>query len=115
MDHNTLQVSYYENPDTEERSGTVTATISDQSVNITVTQEADKRPAFASDAAIAAQTYVENVTDVMLTLPEATGGGAPLTYSLTPASPALPDGLDFDDMTREITGMPSDTLSRCSL
>ena len=107
VDNSTLRVSYEENPDTEERSGTVTAAISDKSVNITVTQEADKRPAFAPDAAIAAQTYVENVTDVMLTLPEATGGDAPLTYSL---SPALPAGLEFDAMSREISGTPTEVV-----
>ena len=108
VDNSTLRVSYEENPDTEERSGTVTAAISDQSVNITVTQEADKRPAFASDAAIAAQTYMENVTDVMLTLPEATGGDGTLTYGLMPD---LPDGLDFDAGTREITGTPEAVLT----
>ena len=38
-----------------------------------------------------------------LTLPEGTGGTAPLTYSL---SPALPVGLSFDAATRTIAGTP---------
>ena len=38
-----------------------------------------------------------------LTLPEGTGGTAPLTYSL---SPALPAGLTFDAVTRTIAGTP---------
>ena len=38
-----------------------------------------------------------------LTLPEGTGGTAPLTYSL---SPALPAGLTFDAITRTIAGTP---------
>ena len=38
-----------------------------------------------------------------LVLPEASGGTAPLTYSL---SPALPAGLTFDAVTRTITGTP---------
>ena len=39
-----------------------------------------------------------------LTLPEGTGGTAPLTYSL---SPALPAGLTFDAVTRTIAGTPT--------
>ena len=38
-----------------------------------------------------------------LVLPEASGGTAPLTYSL---SPALPAGLTFDAVTRTIAGTP---------
>ena len=107
VDNSKLRISYDANPDTEERSGIVTATISDKSVNITVTQETE-RPVFASDATIAAQTYVQNVTDVMLALPEATGGDGTLTYSITPT---LPAGLDFDEMSREISGIPTEVLS----
>ena len=39
-----------------------------------------------------------------ITLPEGTGGTAPLTYSL---SPALPAGLTFDAVTRTIAGTPT--------
>ncbi len=39
-----------------------------------------------------------------LTLPAATGGTAPYTYVLTPE---LPDGLDFNDTTRVISGTPT--------
>ena len=107
VDNSTLRVSYEENPDTEERSGTVMATISDQSVNITVTQEADKRPAFASDAIIEAQKYKQDMAIDTLTLPEAMGGDGTLTYSITPA---LPAGLNFDDMTRDISGIPTEVV-----
>ena len=49
------------------------------------------------------QTYVVGAP-VDVTLPEATGGDAPLTYSLTPA---LPAGLTFDAATRTIAGTPT--------
>ncbi len=39
-----------------------------------------------------------------LVLPEAAGGGAPVTYALTPA---LPAGLAFDATTRTLTGTPT--------
>ena len=39
-----------------------------------------------------------------IVLPEASGGTAPLTYTL---SPALPAGLSFDSATRTISGTPS--------
>ena len=39
-----------------------------------------------------------------MTLPAASGGNAPLTYSL---SPALPNGLSFNATTRAITGTPT--------
>ena len=82
VDNSTLRVSYDENPDTEERSGTVMATISDQSVNIIVTQEADKRPAFASDASITDQTYLENMQITNLVIAEAKGGNRKFSYCL---------------------------------
>ena len=51
---------------------------------------------------ISPQTF-EVGTDVQLTLPAATGGTAPYTYSLS----ALPAGLNFDAGTRVISGTPT--------
>ncbi|MDE0470554.1 MAG: putative Ig domain-containing protein, partial [Ekhidna sp.] len=107
VDNTTLRVSHDENPETVERSGTVTATISDQSVDITITQNADKRPAFAQDAAIADQTYKRNVEIPALTLPQATGGDGALTYSI---SPELPAELTFNATERAMTGTPESDL-----
>ena len=44
---------------------------------------------------------------VNLTLPAATGGNPPLSYSLEPALP----GLTFDPATRELSGMPEAAAS----
>ena len=65
-------------------------------------------PAFASDAAIANQTYTQNVTIDTLTLPTATGGDGALTYSL---SPSLPRGLTFDAAQKTLTGTPEAVLT----
>ena len=62
---------------------------------------ADTQPSFTSP--IPNQTWTVGVV-VNLTLPAATGGDAPLTYSL---SPALPAGLAFNAATRAITGTPT--------
>ena len=43
-------------------------------------------------------------TEVPLVLPESVGGTVPLTYAV---SPALPDGLEFDAASRQITGIPT--------
>ena len=50
------------------------------------------------------QTYIKNRAIATLTLPQATGGNQPYTYTLTDN---LPTGLDFDDSTRELTGTPT--------
>ena len=107
VDNSTLRLSYNQNPDAAERSGIVTAALSDKSVAITVTQDADKRPAFATDALIANQTYKRNVEIPTLTLPAATGGDGTLTYSI---SPELPTGLAFNTTDRVITGTPESDL-----
>ena len=54
------------------------------------------------------QTYTMDTAIMDLTLPEATGGTAPLTYTLTgPGDSALPGGLDFNASTRTLSGTPS--------
>ena len=69
--------------------------------DITIT--ADSQPSFGSDT-IADQTYLQNSAITQLDLPQATGGDAPLTYTLTPN---LPDGLSFDATARTLTGTPT--------
>ena len=102
VNNTTLRVSYQENTG-EERSGKVTATIEELSLDITVTQRADAEPSFGTST-IGSQTYTETVEIDDLTLPAATGGNGTLTYSLTPA---LPSGLDFDEDTRILSGTPA--------
>ena len=60
-------------------------------------------PVFAADAAIANQTYPVDVAIADLVLPAASGGTAPLTYSVS----ALPTGLEFDAATRTLGGTPT--------
>ena len=55
-------------------------------------------------AAVAPQNYAVNQALTGVTLPPATGGSGPITYSL---APDLPDGLDFDGQSRSISGAPS--------
>ena len=59
-------------------------------------------------ATIAAQGYTQNTPITALLLPAATGGTAPLVYSL---SPALPAGLSFNQTTRTLSGTPTSTLT----
>ncbi len=59
---------------------------------------------------IADQTYKQNSAITDLILPTATGGTAPITYTLSPetnGTPDLPTGLSFDSNTRTISGTPS--------
>ncbi|MYC07556.1 MAG: hypothetical protein F4X57_10375 [Chloroflexi bacterium] len=65
---------------------------------------AENRLGFGEET-IDAQTFTENADVGTVTLPEATGGDAPLTYSLTPE---LPAGLSFDAASRTISGTPSE-------
>ena len=53
---------------------------------------------------VANQTFRVNRPIVPLTLPEATGGTAPYTYTLTPN---LPAGLRFDARNRSLSGTPT--------
>ena len=66
----------------------------------------DTAPSFGSGAS---RSTISDITATIgqaitsVTLPVATGGDAPLTYSL---SPALPNGLDFNASTRVLSGTP---------
>ena len=68
----------------------------------TIAIEADTTPTFGS-ASVPAQTYMVANTAVALSLPAATGGNSPLSYSLSP----LPPGLSFDPQRRFLSGTPT--------
>ena len=93
-----------------ERSDKVTATIEEESVEITVTQSADEEPSFGSKT-IANQTYIENHSITSVPLPEAEGGNGDLTYSLTPN---LATGLTFTPATRVLSGTPTAVAAEAS-
>ena len=61
----------------------------------------DSEPTF--DTTVGAQTYAENTAIAPLVLPMATGGDAPLMYSLTPTVP----GLLFTPASRTLSGTPT--------
>ena len=67
----------------------------------------DTTPTFGT-ATVAAQVFTIG-TAVDLTLPAATGGNAPYTYTLVQGllAPPLPDGLTFNAVARTITGTPT--------
>ncbi len=80
-----------------------------------ITVEADRMPDFGSNM-IADKEYLTGVA-VTEILPAATGGNGTLTYSLAPSDipvifSFLPDGLDFDETTREISGTPTTVTSK---
>ena len=115
------------NPTARTLTGTPTATFSKASFTYTVTDAngddarltfdievvADSTPAFASGVSIPAQSWAEGTAIGTLQLPAATGGNAPLTYSLSPAS-TLPNGLTFDATARTLTGTPTAALDKTS-
>ena len=76
-------------------SGTVTAT------------PVSAVPSFGTQT-IADQRYGQGAAIATLTLPQATGGDVPLTYSLAPNAPA---GLAFDATNRTLTGTPNTVQS----
>ena len=82
-------------------------TVNPDSATLTFTIEvaADLTPNF-NGATIPNQLYIQNDTNVNLTLPVATGGNGALTYSLTGN---LPTGLTFNANSRKLTGTPSAT------
>ena len=101
------------NPATRTISGTPTATASalqykwevEDSDGTKVSQTFDLTVNSAlSLGSVPDQIYTRNHQITDLILPSATGGTAPLTYSLTPA---LPSGLSFDAITRTLSGTPT--------
>ena len=68
---------------------------------VTVTVSPDTAPVF--DETIDNQNYTVGVGIDELALPTASGGNGALIYTLTPA---LPNGLEFDDQALEISGRP---------
>ena len=86
------------------RTYTYTVTDADGDTDsLTFTIRVAVKPTFGS-ATIGNQSYALNTAIPTLQLPAATGGAAPLTYSL---SPTLPAGLTFSAGTRRITGTPT--------
>ena len=78
-------------------------------VTITDAQLLGDAPTFGG-ASVAAQTYDRGFALVPpVTLPEATGGFGALSYALTPSGD-IPNGLNFDTITRVLSGTP-DTLA----
>ncbi len=73
-------------------------------VTVTVTDNAVASPLTFGTASVAARTYTSGTAIPALTLPEATGGIAPLAYSLTGP---LPTGLTVDTGTRILSGTPT--------
>ncbi len=73
------------------------------SAQVTATPRPDLTPSFGA-ATVDAQSYLQNAAVTALTLPEATGGNAPLSYGI---EPALPAGLRFDAGTRVLSGTPT--------
>ncbi|MDD9996279.1 MAG: putative Ig domain-containing protein [Rhodospirillaceae bacterium] len=65
--------------------------------------DADTSPRFSADAVPGDRTYEVGTASEALTLPEASGGEGPLTYSLSPEVP----GLSFNATTRRLTGTPT--------
>ncbi len=93
-------------------TATITVTASDGSFTATTTFDvtvasANAVPAFASGTTIATQSLVRYVAMPTLTLPAASGGNGPLSYSLSP----LPAGLVFDAEKRTISGAPTATAT----
>ncbi len=75
-----------------------------------ITIETDTNPGFGSDT-ITPQSYTAGDAITPLTLPAATGGNAPLSYTLarTTGNLALPPGLSFDAGNRVLSDTPTTT------
>ena len=72
--------------------------VATQTFDITV------RSSLALPGSIASQIFMQHRSITPLTLPPATGGTAPYTYSL---APVLQQGLSFDATTRRVSGTPT--------
>ena len=63
----------------------------------------DTQPSFASGIGPGNQSYTVGTAISPLTLPEASGGDGPMTYTLSPSVP----GLSYNPATRRLTGTPT--------
>ena len=81
----------------------VAITLKDSSAAAPATPADPTRPTFAAADSIANQSYAVGTAINPLVLPEAMGGNAPLTYSVS----TLPAGLSFDSATRTLSGTPT--------
>ena len=102
--------------DTRTLSGTPdTADITTLTYRVTDANNASTRALFVVTVnasltltALGNQNYTQGTAIPDLELPEATGGTAPLTYTLTgPGDSALPGGLDFNANNRTLSGTPN--------
>ena len=93
--NNQITAQYADEEDVTLTVSTVDITLQDTGVG--------GAPSFATDAAIADQTYAVGTAIADLVLPEASDGDAPLIYSVS----ALPAGLEFDADTRTLAGTPT--------
>ena len=91
----TLQIVAGTDPDTS-------LAVANAIINISDPVAANTAPAFADGATVAAQTFTTS-TAVNLTLPTATGGNPPISYTLLPAIP----GLTLDAATGVLSGTPT--------
>ena len=73
------------------------------SLTFEITVEAAVLPLTLNPATIANQTFTVNTRITPLTLPFATGGTPPYSYTLSP----LPSGLAFDGVSRSLSGTPT--------
>ena len=103
-------------PSVTKAQTTYTYTVTDKdndtaTLTFKLTVEADTNPSLSST--VSNQTYRQSSAITALTLPAATSGNAPLTYTLarTTGTPALPPGLSFDASTRQLTGTPTGAQS----
>ena len=91
--------------------GEAEITVSDPAVTTPeppVDPPSDSDLSFADGTTIPNQSYTVGATITPLVLPEASGGTAPLMYSITTI---LPEGLVFDPATRTISGTPNTATS----
>ncbi len=74
-----------------------------------VTVLEDLMPSFPSDTSLLEREFITDSAIEPFTLPSATSGNGLLNYDLTPM---LPDGLELDENSYEISGTPVEPLQR---
>ena len=85
---------------------TLTYTVTDDNGASTATFTVRINAGLTFVSAPSARIYTQNTAITPLTLPEATGGTAPLTYTLV-GPRGVPEGLAFNPQTRTLSGTPS--------